>query len=75
MFKGLVFVDCIIRFEQLQNDWDYVSKRIGVPSELPHLKGTKHTHYTDYYDDESIRIIGDLYKTEIEALGYKFGEN
>jgi len=32
------------------------------------------SHYTEYYDNESIDLIAHLYKNDINSFGYQFGE-
>lgn len=62
------------RFEQIEFDWLVVADRLNVTQQLPRVNASQHEHYTQYYDDESREIVRRLYKTEIEHLGYEFGQ-
>ena len=73
--KENIVVDFIGRFEKLQEDFDYVCEQIGVKSiKLPHVKKTEHKHYTEYYNDEMVKIVEDVYISDITRFDYKFGE-
>jgi len=64
----------VARHEAREEDWRVIAERIGAPTVLPHRNPAWHEHYVTYYDPESVRTVGRLYATEIEALEYEFGE-
>ncbi len=69
---GKILVDFIIRFENLNDDFDKVCKKIGKSGKLKHIKSTKHKHYRDYYDENSKKIIETWFQKDIENFGYRF---
>ena len=71
--EGKIIVDCIGRFENLQNDFDSICSKIGIPKiELPYHNQTQHKHYREYYDKESIKFVENKYQKDIEIFNYEF---
>ena len=70
--NGIIRVSNIIRFESLSNNFESIAKSIGVKKKLPHLNATKKDSYTEYYDKETIEIVRNWFKEDIERFNYSF---
>lgn len=68
-----VIVDQVGRFEKLQLHSSRWFKSIGLPNyKLPHVNKSEHKPYKQYYSDESIKIVGNVYIKDIELFKYTF---
>ena len=70
--NGKIIVDFIGKYEQLQEDFDEVCRRIGITSKtLPHKrKATDRSDYRQYYNDDTARLVADYFRRDIENFGY-----
>ena len=73
--RGKPLTDFIGRYERLQDDWDHICKRIGVPTPaLPHKRQAtdRQKDYRSYYTPELAEQVGAYFRRDIELLGYRF---
>ena len=70
---GNILVDHIIRFENLQDDFNVVCDKIGVEHiDLTNEGKSKKLHYRNYYSDYTAELIYNKFRTDIEEFGYEF---
>ena len=65
-------MDYVGRLEHIQEAYQLVSERLGVDVDLPVTRTTSGPSYVEVYDDAMTRIVGDLYRKDIEAFDYTF---
>lgn len=72
--QGRVIVDFIGRYETLEQDFDTICQRIGIPTpQLPHLrKAGERKDYRAYYDDSLVDMVAEHYRRDLDVLGYTF---
>jgi len=73
---GNVIVDYIIRLENLQQDFEGIRQKLGLPFKaIPTLNVSSKRQFKDYrkyYDWESKEKVIDLYGEDIRYFGYEF---
>ncbi len=70
---GCVFIG---RFETFTDDLCEAARLGGFKlGTLKHINSSKHKHYTEYHDNETIAFIEKHFRQEIERFGYRYGEN
>lgn len=70
---GEIKMDFVGRFESMEKDFQHVCDKLGVKGNLKHKNARrKPIPYQEYYTDELIEIVADLYEEDIVEFGYEF---
>ena len=70
--RGLLGMDFIGRFEDLQGSFGEACRRIGIQErDLALCNATEHLDYTHYYDDELLGLVNGFYRPDFDSLGYE----
>lgn len=73
--EGRLLADEIGRVEEMQASFDAICARIGVPGAiLDKVNSSEHGTWRDYYDDELIEGVSELYRRDLDLFGYSFEE-
>ena len=65
-------VNQIIRFENLENDYDFIKNKLGGSELLKYKINRTNHNYQKFYDKEMVNIISRLYYRDIMLLDYHF---
>ena len=70
---GKLLTDYLGRVEEMQQSYDEVARRIGIPSRaLDRVNASSRKDYRDYYDQPLIDGVAKLYARDLELFGYEF---
>jgi len=71
--NGKLVTDFLGRFENIENDWGDICKRLAIPATpLGHRKQIIDKPYQDFYTDRLVALVGERYKKDIATFGYTF---
>lgn len=71
--KGEIAVDFIGRFENINEDFKLVASKLGINRELNKTNSSQRDKgYKQYYTEETMRIVENVYKQDIKLFNYKF---
>jgi len=71
--EGNIIVDYIGKFENLNEDFNYIVQHLGLKNtSLPHKNRTKHKNYREYYNDYTRKLVEEHFKEDIELFNYEF---
>lgn len=66
-------VDYTLRFENLNEDFKIIQNIFNTDESLLHLNSTEHSHYIEYYTDETRQMVEYLYADDIKNWNYEYG--
>ena len=70
---GALETDFIGRVERMQEDYDAICARIGIPSRpLDKVNSSRRGDYRQYYDRTLMEGVAALYRGDLERFGYTF---
>ena len=70
---GQLMTDFLGRVEQMQQSYDELCERIGIPSRpLDKVNSTSRGDYRQYYDQQLIDGVARLYARDLELFDYSF---
>lgn len=71
--QGKLLTDYVGRVEQMQESYDAIAQRIGIPTApLERVNSSRRADYRGYYDQELIDGVAKLYARDLELFGYSF---
>ncbi len=70
--QGRLLTDFIGYYERLADDFDEVTRRLGVAAVLPPPNRSPHRDYRDCYTESTRDLVGKAFARDIDLFGYKF---
>lgn len=71
--QGNMLNDFVGRFENLQEDFNKLCDLLTIPRRiLPVRNSTKHKHFSDYYNKDTVALVRKHHGVDAEYFGYEF---
>ncbi len=70
--NGDHLVDFVGRFESLGDDFAHICRTLDVDAKLPFVNRVERRHYREYYDVQSVELVGEHSRADIAQFGYTF---
>lgn len=69
---GNKMVDYIGKFENVEEDFEFVLNKLNITEKLPHKNISKEKGYADQYTSETKDLVYRYYKNDIHLFNYEF---
>ena len=67
-----LLMDFFGKYENLSQDLNLISEKIGINIKIKHHRKTNHHNYRKYFDNETKDIIESIYKQDLDLFNYTF---
>jgi hypothetical protein len=67
-----VIPNVVVKIEEVEDKFKTIQDLLNCHVPFIHINKSNHTHYKDYYNDSSKRIVEDLFKDDLNAFNYDF---
>ncbi len=71
-YEQKIDINKIMKFEDLNNEFEKVSSHLDLNKSLPHLNATQKANYKEFYDDESKSIIAKWFAEDLDMFKYEY---
>jgi len=71
-YEGKFRADYVVNFHKYQRDMDLIKFLFRKDQPLPKINVSEHDNYKKYYNDETIEIVANIYKQDIEFFEFDF---
>jgi hypothetical protein len=71
---GNNMMDYVARFENIEEEFRFIRERLGKTCELSKVNVGSNSHYTDYYNERTKKIVEDVYRKDIVLFNYRYGD-
>jgi hypothetical protein len=65
-------LDFIGKYENLKQDIQYISEKLSKKIVLPSAEKSNHKHYSEYYQEDTIKQVECLYEKDIQKFSYTY---
>jgi len=69
---GNLLVDFVGAYENLEEDFDEITRILGIRAVLPHVNRSAHRDYRDHYNDRTCAVVAEHFRPDIERFAYSF---
>jgi chondroitin 4-sulfotransferase 11 len=71
-FNSDINMDFIGKFENIEEDFEIIKRKLNITSHLIHIRKGNHKPYQHYYNQSTEQHIGEIFKTDITKFNYNF---
>lgn len=72
---GQILVDHVGRLESAQDTLDWMMGKLGAERiAMPHVNGTRKGHYAQFYNRNTMEMVEQMCRVDIEYFNYRFEE-